>query len=433
MKNMQSWVRVWAIGILLSGGVASAVLVAQTRTAPEEAQQEEQPTFRMAVNLVRTDVIVRDENGQFISDLTKEDFEVFEDDVRQELASLVLVHGGRVFNLEAPPPPPSQEGIILPARRPTSDTAGRVFVIFVDDLHLGFRNTGRLRSVFKKIANTLIHEGDMFGVVSSGPSRLAIDLTYDKRRLDEAVKKVTGNGLRPSDILDMPHGPSGPPEISYRVRVAFATAIEIIRKLEALNDRRKSFIYLSNGYDFNPFFQARMGSNSGVSSGRGPFASSLLEDYEWSQENDEMFQGIQFADADLARVMVDLTRAANRANTTFYTIDPRGLAGGPEIDEQIEPSQWLDYLRKSQDSLRVIAEGTGGIAVVNQNDFDAALKRIDAETSDYYMLGYYTTNPDPTKKNRKLEIKTHREGADVWSRRAYSIVPIEAPKIPTRP
>ena len=60
--------------------------------------------------------------------------------------------------------------------------------------------------------------------------------------------------------------------------------------------------------------------------------------------------------------------------------------------------EWSNYVRKSQDSLRVIAEETGGYAVVNQNDFDKALKRIDAETSDYYVIGYYSTNPDPTKK-----------------------------------
>ena len=44
----------------------------------------------------------------------------------------------------------------------------------------------------------------------------------------------------------------------------------------------------------------------------------------------------------------------------------------------------------------MLAEETGGIAVVNQNDFDKALKRIDAESSDYYVLGYYSSNPDPT-------------------------------------
>ena len=39
-------------------------------------------------------------------------------------------------------------------------------------------------------------------------------------------------------------------------------------------------------------------------------------------------QGNEFADADLASELGELTRAANRANATIYTIDPRGLVGG---------------------------------------------------------------------------------------------------------
>ena len=54
--------------------------------------------------------------------------------------------------------------------------------------------------------------------------------------------------------------------------------------------------------------------------------------------------------------------------------------------------------------------------MVNQNDFDKALKRIDNETSDYYVVGYYSSNPDPTKRNRKLEVKTTRDRVNVWSR-----------------
>ena len=131
----------------------------------------------------------------------------------------------------------------------------------------------------------------------------------------------------------------------------------------------------------------------------------------------------QFADADLARELSDLTRAANRANTSFYTIDPRGLVGGPDLDEKVDPVEWGNYVRKSQDSLRVIAEETGGYAVVNQNDFDKALKRIDAETSDYYVIGYYSINPDPTKKNRQVEVKSKRSNVSVWARNSYSLKP----------
>ena len=101
-----------------------------------------------------------------------------------------------------------------------------------------------------------------------------------------------------------------------------------------------------------------------------------------------------------------MTRTANRANATLYTIDPRGLVAGGDIGENARSrSSGRRTSRKTQDSLRVIADLTGGIAVVNQNNFDKALKRIDAETSDYYVLGYYSTNPDPLQRTRRIEVE----------------------------
>ena len=135
---------------------------------------------------------------------------------------------------------------------------------------------------------------------------------------------------------------------------------------------------------------------------------------------DQRFQGQQFAEADLVQELAELTRAANRANATFYTIDPRGLVAGPDLDQQVETAEWQEHIRETQDSLRVLAEQTGGIAVVNQNDFDRALKRIDNETSDYYVLGYYSNNPDPLKRTRRIEVKTRRNGVQVWSRTSYT-------------
>ena len=143
-------------------------------------------------------------------------------------------------------------------------------------------------------------------------------------------------------------------------------------------------------------------------------------------------QSETFADADLARELGELTRQANRSNVTMYTIDPRGLVGMGDIDEQVDPSQWNEFVRKSQDSLRVIAEETGGIAVVNQNDFSKALKRIDAETSDYYVLGYYSKNPDASKRRRAVDVKVTRKSATVWFRKEYVLKPPPAPTASTK-
>ena len=70
----------------------------------------------------------------------------------------------------------------------------------------------------------------------------------------------------------------------------------------------------------------------------------------------------------------------------------------------------------------LLAEETGGIAVVNQNDFDKALKRIDAESSDYYVLGFYSNNPDPTKRRRELGVKVVRPRLNVTSQRTEYVL-----------
>jgi VWFA-related protein len=389
-----------------------------------QAQDQRKPDFTSRVELVTTDVVVRDNSGQFIADLKKDDFEVLEDGVPQKVVSFSLTHGGRSYNIAAPPPAPVAEGILLPPARPATDAAGRIFLIFVDDLHLDFRNTGRIRELFKKISEELVHEGDMFGIVSTGPSSIAIDLTYDRRRLAEAIKKISGAGLAPKDILDVPEGQQGPPEVRHRAHVAFSTATDMMRQLEQVHNRRKAFIYVSNGYDLDPFAKTRA-KNEAERYGQ---LRSNVDNSDGSSDgsvspNDPALRNSsnQFAFADLVSDLAEVTRAANRANTTIYTIDPRGLVGGPDLDEKIDMMEYLDYVRSSQDSLRVLADLTGGLAVVNQNDFTKALKRIDQETSDYYVVGYYSSNPDPTKKRRSIEVKVKRAGANVWNRTSYTL------------
>src|SRR5215831_6372324 len=244
----------WSTALLV---VLAAGLSAQTPgQAPAKGQD---PTFRIQVDLVTNDIVVRDEKGNFIPDLKKDEFEIYEDGVKQDISSMTVVTGGRVTNVLAPPPPPPPEGIILPPTRPRTDVSGRIFLFFVDDLHLQFHNTGRVRELFKKISKELVHEGDMFGIVSSGPSSIAVDMTYDRSRLDDAIKKIAGNELKPTDIINGPSGSEGPSEVRYRAHVAFSTVNDVLKQLEQVHNRRKALVYVSDGYDFNPFQDARLG------------------------------------------------------------------------------------------------------------------------------------------------------------------------------
>src|SRR5262249_53544339 len=90
---------------------------------------------------------------------------------------------------------------------------------------------------------------------------------------------------------------------------------------------------------------------------------------------------------------------ANRSNTAFYPVDPRGLV---VFDEGIVPSAGVGIgyaanptlsgqdetarLRAREQGLRLLAEGTDGTAIVGTNKIQEALRRVVDDLSSYYLL-----------------------------------------------
>ncbi|HQZ40872.1 MAG TPA: VWA domain-containing protein [Vicinamibacterales bacterium] len=407
---------------------ASALLSAQTPAPP---QGPDQPTFRAGVTLVTTDAIPRDPDGRFVPDLAKDDFVVLEDGVEQKIESFVLVHGGRTFNLlQAPSQVIVPEGIVLPPTRRPPDTSesGRILVIFIDDLHFEPEYTPHVRRIVRQLAETLMHDGDLVAMVSSGPSAIEIEPTLDRKLIISASERIRGSAPNAAEIFKMLETSSGPGDIRYRAQVAFQTMYSMVGSLDQVRNRRKAVLYISPGYDLDPFALGRA-SKDHIMGGRYSDPMKELID----QENPYFKMGAITADVDLFLLMKELTLTANRANATLFTIDPRGLAGVVDASQYLDQSDWRTFLQKTQSSLRFLAEETGGFAVVNDNDFEGAFKRIDALTSDYYVLGYYSSNPDPTRRVRSLEISVQRPGVVVAARKEYSLktpgapVPVKAP------
>jgi VWFA-related protein len=411
------------------GMLADAWLLAQSAPPASSPQRQR---FRVQIQLVTIDAVVRDGTGHFVPDLRKEEFEVYEDGAIQDLASLTLVHAGHVTNVLAPPSPAAVEGLVLPPVRVQNDTSGRIFLFVIDDLHMAVGKTPIIRDLFQQISKYLLHDGDMFGMVSTGTSAIAVDMTYDRTRFEQAVRRITGNGLSPTDIIQGPSGSEGPTEVRYRAHAAFSTVTTILDSLEKIHDRRKVIVYVSDGYDFAPFQNARFGTDAS-----SPFQQSSVQNLQNQvnaldalsdtgtvprQDPNAVLGSFheEFADAQLARELDEVTRSANRANATIYTIDPRGVIAAGDVAENVDPREWQNYVAKSQDTLRVLAAATGGSAVINQNQFDDALKRIDAEASDYYMLGYYSKNLEVTRRLHQIDVRVTRPGLSVWARKTYT-------------
>ena len=144
-------------------------------------------------------------------------------------------------------------------RAAKTDVSGRIFLFFVDDLHLQFHNTGRVRELFKKISKELVHDGDMFGIVSSGPSSIAD--RHDLRQ--DAARRSDQEDHRQRAEADRHHQRAVGRRRAERSALPRARRVldgqRPLNNLEKVHNRRKALVYVSDGYDFNPFQDARLG------------------------------------------------------------------------------------------------------------------------------------------------------------------------------
>src|SRR5690349_1985036 len=106
-----------ALGAVLVATPSAQAPKTPAPAAPKSAQPApsagaaQNPTFRVRVDLVTNDIVVRDEKGNFVPDLRPEDIQVYEDGVLQTLSSMTVVTGGRVYNPMAAPVAAAPEGI----------------------------------------------------------------------------------------------------------------------------------------------------------------------------------------------------------------------------------------------------------------------------------------------------------------------------------
>ena len=137
---------------------------------------------------------------------------------------------------------------------------------------------------------------------------------------------------------------------------------------------------------------------------------------------------------------IALTQEANRYNVSFYPFDTRGLAAFDsnvgDRDERMvaDRGEWYNKETGTQpgtlmgdraslnvrlDSLRLLADNTDGLAIINTNNLDAGAARIVQDLSSYYLLGYYSANESLDGKWRTIKVRVKRPGVQVRARKGY--------------
>ncbi len=369
-----------------------AVLVVALTAPVVFAQQQattQTPTFRAGVELVEIDATVTDASGRVVTNLTADDFEVYEDGRQQTVAAVSLVN----IPAERLQRPLFAGSPIEPDVQTNTGPEGRVYLFALDEVQ--GEQILRTRAFVRRFIEQYFSANDVAAVVWVGRGRSSDtqDFTSNPRLLLNAIERFQGGfSSEPAPTLPTTAGqPSLAPvlsEGSFDVRSRMRSLRTLSEFMASVRGRRKAMLYFSTGLGFDMF---------------------NVTDYNGGVMN------VATADAHAAMT------AATRGNVAIYAIDPRGLSpdGALGDAETALSADARGTLRDSRRDLRTFSELTGGFAFTDQNNFDTAFTRIVQENSHYYVIGFYSSNERRDGRYRRLEVRTRRPGLQVRSRRGY--------------
>jgi VWFA-related protein len=439
-------------GLVVVASALPAMMAGQATT------QTRTPVFRSNANLVRVDVVVRDRDGKVVKGLKDADFLVFEDGKPQTVTTFSfqemttenlppLSEGTGVLSLAqlqsaaaqrtvaasatkagtaasavataatgaaatavAPPAKPVEKPVddpTTPKDISAEELANRrIIVILFDTSSMQPDEIDRAVKSANEYIDKQMSPADLLALASVGQSLTMLrELTDDRAALKRALSALdstAGTGFEQpaaadtsdvsadTDPADLPLDDS---EFGIFNNDKRLLAMRVLCQAMSKIEQKKSLLYFSSGMSRN------------------------------GQDNEVMLRAV--------------TNTCNKANTSIYPVDSRGLTavapggggrggggrggGGSSMFSGRAMVSAYSSLNASQETLTTLAADTGGQAFIDSNDFGPAFTRMQHDMSAYYLLGYGSTNSLLDGKFRKIKValKSQANGYRVEARMGY--------------
>lgn len=418
---MRRFLACTVVASVLLGGLG---LEAQQRTAAERPPADQIGGLRFVdtteVTLINVDVTVTDRRGNPVTDLTPEDFEVYQNGERQSITNFaIFTRQGRrgvpsVPTVAREPgdsgEPEVEQGEGQPAWLPEREP--RYIVLFVDNENLHPFNRNRIINQTVDWIRNQLAEPDQMMVVSyqrsltihqrfTSDAEAAIaalrgirifvggrtEVNSYRRRVEDFIEEGTRRGDGRFQALEAVRGFAR--EQRHNLTFAIRAAQEIVTMMSGLPGKR-IFVHVSDGLPWSPG----------------------LELFNELQEQFQDISSFSFArDYEATDLYRGLVTTAISSGVTFYTIDARGLEAdtGVDAESRLPRSPFTASLMRTnyQDSLIYLAEQTGGMAILNANDVRPGLEQMVDRMESYYWIGYPWI---PTGRDRLHRIEVRLPG-----------------------
>lgn len=412
--------------------------LAQTPTPkPGETDTD---VVKISTTLIQLDATVTDKNGKIVTDLTAEDFEIFENDEKQTITNFSFISSVPEIK-PVTEPSKDQAGVPIPPVQIRPEQVRRTIALVVDDLGLSAESIYSVKRALKKFVDEQMQPADLVAIIRTGSGTGALQqFTSDKNLLYLAIEKIRWNPIGRAGV-----GTFAPREPTLQEQIQATSAIPMggdTTKFDDAVQAEKDRITAFNELREDIFSVGTLGAINYIVKGMDelPGRKSIMlfsDGFSICTDTDMKNDGgrcTRMRDA-----LKRLTDLCNRASVTIYTQDARGLAPTALTVQDVpatNPKSLLEGLTKrtdelldKQQGLSYLAEETGGRAVFGTNDLNKGLEKMLEDGRGFYLLGYQPdseTFDSRTRRFNKLVIKVKRSDLTVHYRSGFFSVADES-------
>ncbi len=435
------------LGYCLLNSFAPVAALAQTGT-----QSPDMPTIKANVRQVLVPVVVTDKAGHYVSDLSIDDFNVFEDGVKQQIVA--FSRSAPVLSTKLSEPLADKTSVDAVPQASRNDDPKRTYLICLDNLHSAFENFAQVRTALKKFFATEQPGDSQYALVALGWNlHVIVDSTRDPAVILAAIdSKSLLKTIRDSEaaniaseterfaglvgawcgscncrVLTQDMGDKTGRSCGFLKAQVQATVATFPDRMLILNQNfLQQLARLVNATSSMPTKRTVLF----ISDGFNRFAGQEL--YAILQANEVADPSLKFNPRDLQPELDKILKQAVQANIRFYTIDSRGLythvagTGQDASSSGASPAaasgeMTIAYL--NGDAMAQLAKQTGGSFFENNNNLLKGITRAFADGREEYVLAYVPTNKSEDAQFRKISVELKDKKLRIAAKAGYWATP----------
>jgi VWFA-related protein len=358
-------------------------------------------TFSTTTNVVIVNLTVLDRSGKPVENLSKDDFEVYEDGKLQKLQAVdfqrlsnkLLAPAGAAPAVPAAAPGynPDTEKAALATRLTSKYQDRRLMVLLFDFSSMQPAEQIRAKDAAAKFLTSQMTLSDSVSLMLVGSQLKTIqDFTSDRDLLLATINKLRiGDSSENAATAD-----TGP------------------------DSEDQSGQFVADETEFNIF-------NSDLKLAALEDAARTLSQYPEKKALVYISSGIQKNGVDNQSQLRATVNTAIRANVAFYPIDARGLSAlvpggdatqagsiGTKAFSGAGQRTQKENFNNQQETLATLALDTGGKALLDSNDLTDGIRQVQQDLSSYYVLSYVSANTAQDGRYRRIQVKLSSRLAD---------------------